>query len=175
MPILVTIDRFNRVAFGQQPISASFRVCHWPADILASYLRSDLLGSAGMKVGWQPAKWLRKKARLGKRGFPIGTVAFYGPDDRRATKVAASVIVEAQGEPAEIRRWFVDKGDARDEWVLGEIAAYFREHGVRSVAMPERIIGCPHEEGVDYPLGSHCPECRYWIGRDRWTGKLDSS
>jgi hypothetical protein len=33
-------------------------------------------------------------------------------------------------------------------------------------------IGCPHEEGKDYPLGENCPQCPYWANRDRWSGKL---
>jgi hypothetical protein len=33
----------------------------------------------------------------------------------------------------------------------------------------ERIIGCPHEEGIDYPEGKSCPQCPYWAGRDRFT------
>jgi hypothetical protein len=36
--------------------------------------------------------------------------------------------------------------------------------------MPDRIIGCPHEEGIDYPLGSTCPLCPFWKDKDRWTG-----
>lgn len=35
-----------------------------------------------MALGWQPRKWLSKKSKAGGRGYPIGTVAFYGPDDR---------------------------------------------------------------------------------------------
>ncbi|SEJ90916.1 hypothetical protein SAMN05192539_102313 [Paraburkholderia diazotrophica] len=38
------------------------------------------------------AQWYRdrlaKKARRGFCGYPVATVAFYGPDDRRATKVS---------------------------------------------------------------------------------------
>ena len=30
-----------------------------------------------MKIGPQPDKWLRKKARQGMRGYPVGTIAFY--------------------------------------------------------------------------------------------------
>lgn len=41
-----------------------------------------------MKLGWQASKWLKKKAKAGFRGYPAGTVAFYGPDDQRASKVA---------------------------------------------------------------------------------------
>jgi hypothetical protein len=39
-----------------------------------------------MKLGWQPKKWLDKKSKLGFRGYPVGTIAFYGPDDQRASK-----------------------------------------------------------------------------------------
>jgi hypothetical protein len=38
----------------------------------------------------------------------------------------------------------------------------------------DRIIGCPHEEGIDYPEGTSCPECLYWEGRDRWTGQMEN-
>ena len=31
------------------------------------------------------------------------------------------------------------------------------------------LIGCPHEEGIDYPEGKSCPQCPYWAGRDRFT------
>jgi hypothetical protein len=39
-----------------------------------------------------------------------------------------------------------------------------------SVVMADRIIGCPHEEGIGYE-GATCPACPFWAGRDRWTGK----
>jgi hypothetical protein len=39
--------------------------------------------------------------------------------------------------------------------------------------MTDKIIGCPHEEGIDYPDGEQCPVCPYWAGRDRWTGALE--
>ena len=37
-------------------------------------------------------KRLRKKARKGVRGWPIATIAFYGPDLSRATKVAVGIV-----------------------------------------------------------------------------------
>ena len=49
-----------------------------------------------MKLGWQPKKWLAKKAKQGMRSYPVGTIACYGPDDRRATKAAVSVIPARQ-------------------------------------------------------------------------------
>lgn len=32
-----------------------------------------------------------------------------------------------------------------------EVLALIETHGCLSVAMPDRIIGCPHESGEDYP------------------------
>jgi hypothetical protein len=73
-----------------------------------------------------------------------------------------------------MRRWFAEAGDARkDDKILTEITTFLREHEVHSVAMTDKIIGCPHEEGIDYPDGEQCPVCPYWAGRDRWTGALE--
>jgi hypothetical protein len=126
-----------------------------------------------MKIGPRPEKWLRKKAKQGMRGYPVGTIAFYGPDDLRATKVAVSVVSNEAAEP-ELRRWFSEVADVRsDQAILAEIGEYLRQRQVHSVAMVDRIIGCPHEEGIDYPEGEACSLCPYWKGRDRWTGELD--
>ena len=127
-----------------------------------------LLVATAMKIGPQPKKWLTKKARQGMRGYPVGTIAFYGPDHNRASKLAASVI-EREGWEPEIRRWQSESGDVRtDEATAEEVATFFRQRSVRSVAMTDGIIGCPHEEGIDYPMGEVCPKCPYWAGRDRF-------
>lgn len=116
-------------------------------------------------------KRLTKKVRRGLRGYPIGTVAAYGPDDRRASKLVASIRWSEDGEP-EMRKWFSETADLRtDAAVITEVMQFFDENAVLSVAMMDRIIGCPHEEGIDY-VGQYCPQCPFWIGRDRWTGKL---
>lgn len=124
-----------------------------------------------MKVGWQAGKWLKKKAKAGFRSYPVGTVAFYGPDDGRASKVAVGIFSRADEEPAALRRWFSEAGDIRaDEEIIAQVVMFLREHDVRSVSMVDRIIGCPHEEGIDYPEGEACPHCPFWKGRDRWAG-----
>src|SRR5436190_818423 len=58
------------------------------------------------KLGWQPKKWLEKKSKKGVSSYPTGTDAFYGPDDRRASKVAVGIVgpepsisAEIPGEP----------------------------------------------------------------------------
>lgn len=124
-----------------------------------------------MTIRREAGKWLRKKAKAGVQAFPVGTVAFYGSDDRCATKIAAAVILGEGEEPADLRRWTSEDADLRRNGdVLEEVSAFLKAHGVRSVGMIDRIIGCPHEEGVDYPQGEVCPACPFWAGRDRWTG-----
>ena len=117
-------------------------------------------------------KRLGKKAKKGQRGWPVVTVAFYGPDASRATKVVAAIFPSAGAEAQVLRTWTTETGDIRFEPdVAREILEFIEEQGGRSVAMTERIIGCPHQEGIDYD-GEWCPVCDYWRGRDRWTGAM---
>lgn len=104
--------------------------------------------------------------------FPLATIAAYGPDSTRATKLAVSVFTKpSQRDPAVLRRWFATSGDIRrDPTVLLEIDAFLKDEGVTRTVMSDGIIGCPHEEGVDYPLGESCPRCPFWATVDRWTG-----
>jgi hypothetical protein len=112
---------------------------------------------------------LKKKAKAGFRGYPIGTIAFYGPNDRCASKATVGVIAAPDTAPVEMRRWFADSHDIRgDAAIAAEIATFLREHDVRSVSMVDAIIGCPHEEGIDYPAGEVCPRCPFWARFDRW-------
>lgn len=116
---------------------------------------------------------LEKKARRGFRGYPVATVAFYGPDDRKATKVAVGIVTAEGAEPVALERWLTEERDGRTDPMIGRrILEFIRQHGARSVAMADRIIGCPHEEGVDYPEGEVCPRCPFWAHRDRWTGEI---
>lgn len=116
---------------------------------------------------------LKKKARRGFRGYPVATVAFYGPDDTRATKVAVGVVLAEGAEPAVLERWFAEDRDVRSDSSIGlQISEFIARHGVKSVVMADRIMGCPHEEGVDYPEGQVCPQCPFWVHRDRWTGEV---
>ena len=85
---------------------------------------------------------LRKKARRGFRGYPVATVAFYGPDDTRASKVAVGIVAAEGTEPIALERWVVEDGDARRDPRIGEeVLEFLRRHEVRSVAMTDRIIG----------------------------------
>ncbi len=117
-------------------------------------------------------KRLRNKAHKGLRGFPMGTLAFYGPDDRRASKLVASILEREGAKPSPMQKWHSDTADVRNEpRILAAVLAFLESNGARTVIMPDRIIGCPHEEGVDY-AGSVCPHCPFWAIRDRWTGEV---
>jgi hypothetical protein len=56
-----------------------------------------------------------KKAKRGMRGWPVATIAFYGPDLNRATKVAVGIVPAEDAEPSEMRNWKVETGDARTD------------------------------------------------------------
>jgi len=118
---------------------------------------------------------LANRARRGFRGYPVATISFYGPTDRFATKAAVGIVLHQGGEADLLERWFSDEVDIRfNRPLIKQIGQYIRLHKAKSVVMPDRIIGCPHEEGIDYPDGESCPQCPYWEGRDRWTGELVS-
>ena len=124
-----------------------------------------------MKIKLRSQSPLKKKASRGFRGYPIATMAFYGPDNTRATKVAVG-IVRAEGAEPEMTRLYTTEGDIRKDHEIGDqILKLLNLHGVKSIVIKEEIFGCPHEEGVDYPDGGVCPQCPFWAHRDRWTGE----
>jgi hypothetical protein len=111
---------------------------------------------------------LLKKARKGFKGYPVATVAYYGPDSQSATKVAVGLIEHEGAEPV-MKKWFSPGVDARlNHSLTREIEKYLIAAGVVSVGALPKILGCPHEEGVDYPDGATCPSCPYWADKDRW-------
>lgn len=119
-----------------------------------------------------PKAWsarLRRKWEGKGPGYPLATIAFYGPDNRYASKVVVGVKPREEGTISVLERWFADNLDVRRDPGIGrEIQEFLRLHRVRSAVMAEGIIGCPHEEGVDYPEGEECPECPFWKGKDRF-------
>lgn len=118
----------------------------------------------------KPITRLREKARGGNKGFPLATLAFYGPDDRKATKAVLGIFLR-EGDEGTIHRFFSEAKDIRYRVDIQEmVLARLQEHGVRSLIMMEEVFGCPHEEGVDYPEGESCPHCPFWKGRDRFEG-----
>ena len=118
----------------------------------------------------KPITQLRKMSKSGNREFPQATLAFYGPDDKTATKAVLGVFLREGGEST-LYRFFSEVKDVRFRINVQEsILARLREHQVRSLIVLDRIFGCPHEEGIDYPMGEACPQCPFWKDRDRYAG-----
>jgi hypothetical protein len=129
--------------------------------------------SVGSKAMHHKAFWsLTKRSNQRFRGYPVATIALYGPDNRHASKVAVAAVPAEGAEPAELERWFSDDADVRDDPdIAAAIVSFLERRGIRSVVMADQIIGCPHEEGIDYPDGEKCPQCPFWANRDRWSGQ----
>jgi len=111
-------------------------------------------------------KALRKRAKRGFAGYPVATLAFYGPTDRLATKLAVGIVTYDDAEPAQMQRWYSEACDIRhDVQVMEQALEFVRNHEAKSVVIAEGILRCPHEEGIDYPEGEDCPQCPFWAGR----------
>src|SRR5229473_1581153 len=96
-------------------------------------------------------KRLRKKARKGLRGWPIATIAFYGPNLHQATKTAVGIVPSENGEVEELRAWIVDRGDVRgDSGIAREILEFIEEHQVRSIAIRTSKESITRASGVRF-------------------------
>ena len=109
-------------------------------------------------------KRLRKKARKGLRGWPIATIAFYGPNLHQATKTAVGIVPSENGEVEELRAWIVDRGDVRgDSGIAREILEFIEEHQVRSIAIRTSKESITRASGVRF--------ASFGNGRDRFAGQ----
>jgi hypothetical protein len=92
--------------------------------------------------------------------FPIGTIVYYGPDDKLTTKIVASVFL-AENVPPKTMKLTGDDVVTNPQ-AIAELGRFFKENGVQRVVMTGSNAGCPHEEGIDFPVGEKCPVCLYW-------------
>ncbi|MGQ9661470.1 MAG: hypothetical protein ACUVWX_03920 [Kiritimatiellia bacterium] len=112
--------------------------------------------------------------RKEKPKYPAATMAFYGPDDKHATKIVVAIVAGPTAEPGPIRKWMSGLTDVRTDKRIGqEVMEFLKAHDVKQVFSTDRIIGCPHEEGQDYPEGMKCPLCSFWRNRDRFTHEIE--
>ena len=117
----------------------------------------------------KPITWLRRFVNRGDQGHPIATLAFYGPDDKKASKAVLGIFACKGAEP-QLHKWFGESPEVDlryDAKLQNAWIEIIRREGVRSLAMMEAINGCPHEEGVDYSVGQECPACPFWAKQRR--------
>jgi hypothetical protein len=98
-----------------------------------------------------------------KKHFPVGTIVYYGPDDKITTKIVASVFLAEDAPPIQ-STWSGDDVITNPQ-VIRELGRFFQEKGVQRVVMTGSNAGCPHQQGIDYPEGESCPHCPYWKDR----------
>src|SRR5215203_4947753 len=65
--------------------------------------------------------------------YPLATIAAYGPDNTRATKLVVSVLPRPEQKyPSETRSWHSDTGDVRDDRVIAAaVADWLRSQGTK--------------------------------------------
>jgi PII-like signaling protein len=62
------------------------------------------------------------------------------------------IILEENGKVAFLERWFSQDQDVHtDATINQQIVEFIDRHQIKSVAVTDGIIGCPHEEGKGYP------------------------
>jgi hypothetical protein len=66
------------------------------------------------KVQWYRDKFAKKRDK-GFCGYPVATVAFYGPDDTRATKISVGIVAHEGADADPVERWFCKATDARTD------------------------------------------------------------
>ena len=94
--------------------------------------------------------------------YPLATVIPYGPNDKTVTKLVVAIFPKGEiMEDSALKRW-VGTQVASDEKVAREMYEFMRDQGVKTISTATVVMGCPHEEGEDFPKGEDCPFCPFW-------------
>jgi hypothetical protein len=95
-----------------------------------------------------------------KSSYPLGILVYFGPDNATITKIVAVVILSKGSSP--ISKNWSSSWVTSDPKVAAEIGQFFVDNKVSDVVMTDGVLGCPHDEGVDFPVGGQCSQCKYW-------------
>jgi hypothetical protein len=79
-------------------------------------------------------KLLSKRVRKGNKGYPVATVAFYGPDNLRASKVVCAIIKSDGADADPIKKWFTTSDARKAENILGDILIFVKENSAHFYA-----------------------------------------
>ncbi len=106
-----------------------------------------------------------------KPKYPTAIVIPYGPNDKTVTKLVASVM-DSSDRILATERW-VASDILNDEQIARQMYEFMRTYGTKTVVSATAVLGCPHEEGEDFPEGEDCPFCPFWKGK-QGSGTTDS-
>ena len=96
--------------------------------------------SGRSKKGSSPRVLAKRSESPGFRGYPVATIAFYGPDNQRASKVAVGIVLSDDADPVALERWYSEESDVRSDPTIGaeifeliqtpqdEVGSYDRSH-----------------------------------------------
>ena len=164
MPPLEHVEHQMVEAMKKAGIDPAFIYAYEKTGLLVTEENQHLISESDLDE-WQAAieEYETKHGKKKPPQYPIGTVAMYGPDDKMTTKIACGVIINENAEPI-IQRWVATDVTTNPK-IQKEMQEFFLQYGVKSVAMTEGNLGCPHEEGMDFPVGEDCPFCPFWKGK----------
>jgi len=117
---------------------------------------------------------LKKRTRRGFRGYPIATVAYYGPDDRTVNRISVGIIAEDGGE-ADMRRFYGEPGqNIRDDIPIHRaVVDHIKARKVVSVALLDQVNGCSCHDDDEMPAAVRCAvPCTFWEDVERPTDRL---
>ena len=110
-------------------------------------------------------KRLAKKSNCGFNGYPLVKIGFYGPDNKKATKIKLKATMAEEEAWQLISEW-ESKSDIRhDADILQNIDNLIIEEQIPTITMDKKIVGCPHYRGNDYGFDQDCPYCTFWAGK----------
>lgn len=134
---------------------------------LSPLARTERMASKGLLFARLDRPAVPKGRRAPKKDLgvsPLITGAFYGPSDGQATKLVLSFIPSPVGDAATIERWLAEDVLA-DDRVSEQARLFLHAHAAAGITVTGGTVGCPHEEGTDYPDGGDCPRCPFWKGK----------
>jgi len=164
LPPLEHLEHQTVEAMKKAGIDPAFIYAYEQTGRLVTEQNQHLLPESALDE-WQAAieEYEAKHHQQEPPQYPIGTVALYGPDDKTTTKIAAGVILYEYAEPL-LQRW-VATDVMTNPKVQQELKSFFLQHRVKQVALSPGNLGCPHEEGEDFPHDQDCPFCPFWKGK----------
>lgn len=89
----------------------------------------------------------------------LGTIVYYGPDNKTANKAVAAVVKINDQTVVDMKKWYSENGENfwNDDSVFKEMMNFLDSYNVDDYAIASQIFGCPHETGIDYPEEKSVP------------------